>query len=53
MKRTSGEAVSFGFNGTPSFAVTGPNGTKALGTPRPLGGPVRGRDLPGRLRLRR
>jgi protein-disulfide isomerase len=33
MKRTSSQAVSFGFNGTPSFVVTGPNGTKALGTP--------------------
>jgi protein-disulfide isomerase len=33
MKQTSDQAVSFGFNGTPSFMVTGPNGTKALGTP--------------------
>ena len=33
LKRTSKQAVSFGFNGTPSFLVTGPNGTRKLGTP--------------------
>ncbi len=33
MSRTSKQAVSFGFDGTPSFLVTGPNGTKKLGTP--------------------
>ena len=33
MTKTSNQAVSFGFNGTPSFVVTGPNGTKTLGTP--------------------
>jgi protein-disulfide isomerase len=35
MQQTSREAVSLGFNGTPSFMVTGPNGTRALGTPGP------------------
>ncbi len=33
MKRTSSQAVGFGFDGTPSFLVRGPHGTRKLGTP--------------------
>lgn len=33
MSRTSNQATSYGLNATPSFVVTGPKGTKVLGTP--------------------
>ena len=32
--RTTNQAGTFGFNGTPSFVVEGPNGTKPIGTPQ-------------------
>ncbi len=33
MTKTSNQATSYGFSGTPSFVMTGPNGSKVLGTP--------------------
>jgi protein-disulfide isomerase len=33
VSRTTGEAENYGFEGTPSFVVKGPNGTNPLGTP--------------------
>ena len=34
LTQISNQAEAFGFSGTPSFAVVGPNGTKVVGTPQ-------------------